>query len=180
MSDLLTHVLATFVVATVASWVVPGFARRHVPLATAGAVVPDLAKGYLVTGDTQVTLAGVTGSWYAVQTVGVVTCLAIAGAMLVERSERRVALAGLLGGASLHVSMDYLVIRAGGVAPPYLYPLTWAQLPSLDLYLSSSLWPSLVAVPTAVLVWYVDRRGLVPGASVTADRSGRSDGDRAN
>ncbi|WP_257298978.1 hypothetical protein [Haloarchaeobius sp. FL176] len=178
MSDLLTHALAAFVVATVASWVVPWLARRHVPLATAGAVAPDLAKGAFVTGDTQATVVGVTGSWYALQTVGVVTCLLVAGVVLVERAERRVALAALLGGTGLHVAMDYLVIRAGGVAPPYLYPLTWAELPSLDVYLSSSIWPSLVALPVAVLVWYVDRRGLAPGADSTAPD--RTDGDRAN
>lgn len=177
MSDLLTHVLAAFVVATVASWYVPGLARRHVPLATAGAAVPDLAKGYFVTGDPQVTVAGVTGSWYALQTVGVVACLLVAGTMLVERRERRVALATAAGGAGLHVAMDYLVIRAGGVAPPYLYPLSWAQLPSIDVYLSSAPWPSLVAVPTAALVWYVDRRGLAPGAAAGPGRSGD---DRAN
>ncbi|MFD1644698.1 hypothetical protein [Haloarchaeobius litoreus] len=180
MSDLLTHVLAAFVVATVASWYLPWLARRHVPLAVAGAVAPDLAKGSLVTGDTQVTLAGVTGSWDALQTVGVVTCLAVAGAMLVDRSERRVALAALLGGAWLHVSMDYMVIRAGGVAPPYLYPLTWARLPSLDVYLSSSLWPSLVAVPVAALVWYVDRRGQAHGNGRRPTSGDRSEGDRAN
>ncbi|MFC4405663.1 hypothetical protein [Haloarchaeobius iranensis] len=178
MSDLLTHALTAFAVATVASWVVPWLARRHVPLATAGAVVPDLAKGYFVTGDPQVTVAGVTGSWYALQTAGVVTCLLVAGVMLVERAERRVALAALLGGTGLHIGMDYLVIRAGGVAPPYLYPLTWAELPSVDAYLSSSVWPSLVALPVAALVWYVDRRGLAPGADSTAPE--RTDGDRAN
>ncbi|WP_256298616.1 hypothetical protein [Haloarchaeobius salinus] len=178
MSDLLTHVLAAFVVATVASWSLPWFARRHVPLATAGALAPDLAKGHFVTGDVLVTVAGVTGSWDALQTVGVVTCLVVAGVMLVERAERRVALAALLGGMCLHVAMDSLVIRAGGVAPPYLYPLTWAGLPSLDVYLSSSIWPSLVALPVAALVWYVDRRGLAPGADTTA--SERADGDRAN
>jgi hypothetical protein len=181
VSDLLTHVLVAFVVATVASWSLPWFTRRHVPLATAGAVAPDLAKGSLVTGDAQVTVAGVIGSWHALQTVGVVTCLVVAGAMLVERAERPAALAALLGGTGLHVSMDYLVVRAGGVAPPYLYPLTWAELPSFDVYLSSSLWPSLVALPVATLVWFVDRRGLAPGSDSTSSGTTEpADGDRAN
>ena len=187
MSDLLTHVLAAFVVATVASWYLPWLARRHVSLATAGAVLPDLAKGYLLAGDAQVTVAGVTGSWFALQTVGVVACVVVAGAMLVEQAERRAALVALLGGASLHVAMDYLVIRAGGVSPPYLYPLTWAELPSLDVYLSSSLWPSLVAVPVALVVWYVDRHGMAPGPGSAgartddaADSLDAADGDRAN
>ncbi len=157
MSDLLTHVLAAYVLATVASWSLDWLEPHHVPMAMVGAVVPDAAKVYLLTGTDRFTVAGVTGSWYALQTVGAAFCFSLAGSLLVPKRERRVVLAVLLGAVGLHVTMDYMVIRAGGVAPPYLYPLTWAELPSLDVYLSSSRWPSLVAVPTAGVVWLVDR-----------------------
>ncbi|WP_435360852.1 hypothetical protein [Haloarchaeobius sp. DFWS5] len=158
MSDLLTHVLAAYVAATVLSWRVDWLASRHVPMAMVGAVVPDAAKAYMLTGSTRVAVAGVEGSWYALQTVGAATCFVLAGSLLVPPRERRVVLGSLFGAVGLHVLMDYMVVRASGVAPPYLYPLTWAQLPSLDVYLSSSLWPSLVAIPVAGLVWFLDRQ----------------------
>ncbi|WP_439025685.1 hypothetical protein [Haloarchaeobius sp. DT45] len=158
MSDLLTHVLAVYVLATVASWSIDWLEPHHVPMAMVGAVVPDAAKVYMLTGDTRFTVAGVTGSWYALQTVGAAACFSLAGSLLVPKRERRVVLAVLLGAVGVHVGMDYFVIRAGGVAPPYLYPLTWAQLPSVDVYLSSSRWPSLVAIPVAGTVWLLDRR----------------------
>ncbi|WP_435335116.1 hypothetical protein [Haloarchaeobius sp. TZWWS8] len=158
MSDLLTHVLAAYVLATVASWRFSAIAARHVPLAMVGAVVPDAAKAYMLTGDPRFAVAGVELSWYALQTVGAAACFVLAGSLLFPREDRRVVLGVLSGAVGLHVCLDYLVIRAGGLAPPYLYPLTWVQLPSADVYLSSSLWPSLVAVPLACVVWLLDRR----------------------
>lgn len=157
MTDLLTHVLAAYVVTTLVTWRVDWVQQRHVPLAMVGSVVPDIAKVYLLTGSLRATVAGVEISWLALQTVGVALTIAVAGSLLVPPSERRPALLALVGGVLFHVGLDYPVSRAGGYAPPYLYPATWLQLPSADLYLSSDVWPAALAGTAAGLVWSYQR-----------------------
>ncbi|MFB6307705.1 MAG: metal-dependent hydrolase [Haloarculaceae archaeon] len=157
MTDLLTHVLVAFVAATVLSWVAGPVTKRHVPLAMVGAVLPDTAKAYLLLGSIRPSVLGVEVSWLALQTLGGSLALAGVVTLFVDRAERRPA-AALLGlGVGLHVLLDYLVVRAGGYAPPYLYPFTWAQLPAGNVYLSSDIWPGALAVAVAGVVVIVDR-----------------------
>lgn len=158
MTDLLTHVLTAYVLATVASWRLGWLHRRHVPLAMLGAAIPDAAKVYLLLGGVRTTVAGVEVGWLALQTLGAGLAFALVGGLLVPPAERRATLAALVGGLCTHVGMDYFVIRAGGLSPPYLYPFTWAQLPAGNLYLSADVWPSVVAVVVAASVVLVDRR----------------------
>lgn len=158
MTDLLTHVLAAYLLGAVVSRYWNRFDRRHVPLVMAGSVVPDAAKVYLLTGAHRTTVAGVEISWLALQTLGVTMSVAAIGALLIAPRERRAAFAALAAGVGLHIGLDYPVVRTGGLAPPYLFPVTWVQLPAGDLYLSSDVWPSLVALGLAVATWIVRRR----------------------
>lgn len=157
MSDLLTHALAGYVLGTIAAWTTP-LPRRHVPFVVAGAVLPDMAKVYLLFGSVRSTVLGVEFGWLALQTLGAALLAGGVVALAVTRPERRVGYASLVVGVGVHIALDYLVVRVGGVNPPYLYPFTWAQLPEVGLYLSSDVWPAAVAVPVAVAVWLVDRR----------------------
>ncbi|ERH04687.1 MAG: hypothetical protein J07HR59_01824 [Halorubrum sp. J07HR59] len=57
-----------------------------------------------------------------------------------------------IGGVS-HLILDLLVIRVDGDAPPYLFPITDWLPPAGNLYASSDIWPTLIALTTALLVW---------------------------
>lgn len=157
MTDLLTHVLAAYALVRVASWRLDWLADRHVALAMLGATVPDAAKLYLLVGMRH-TVAGVEMSLLALQTVGAALAFVAIGGLLVPARERHAAIPALTGGVLLHFALDYFVVRTGGRSPPYLYPLTWAQFPAGDLYLSADVWPSLVALVAALAVWLADRR----------------------
>jgi hypothetical protein len=148
VTDLLTHVLVAYALAALAARRTDRLDARHVPLATVGAVVPDAAKLHLLLGDTT-TLFGTELSWYALQTVGGIATLVGLCALAVERAERRAAALALTGGAAVHLVLDLGVTRVDGRAPPYLYPLTWWEVPSPGLYLSADPWPSLVALALA-------------------------------
>jgi hypothetical protein len=148
VTDLLTHVLVAYALATLLARRTDRLDARHVPLATVGAVVPDAAKLHLLLGDTT-TLFGTELSWYALQTVGGIAALVGLCALAVERAERRAAALALAGGATVHLLLDLGVTRVDGRAPPYLYPLTWWGVPSPGLYLSSDPWPSLAALALA-------------------------------
>lgn len=159
MTDLLTHVLVAYAVGTVLRWRSPRVGRRHVALAMAGATLPDLAKvRLLLPGDAVTTVLGVGVSPLAFHRIGPALALALATALLVERDERAAVAVALVAGVCSHFLLDLGVIRAAPTAPPYLYPLTWWRPPNPELYQSSDLLPSLVAVVLAAAVWALDRR----------------------
>lgn len=158
MSDLLTHVLVVFSVLTVASWRLD-WLGRYVAVGMVGAVLPDLVKVGLVVGpDAVEAVLGLPFSWLPLHRLGGVVVLAGLGAMAFSRPHRRRAFGALVFGATSGLVLDVGVIRANGVTPPYLYPLSWWQPPSWDLYLSSDGWPAVVAVAVAGAVWLLDRR----------------------
>ena len=157
MSDLLTHVLSMYVLSTLAVWQIDWFNRRYVGITMLGAVIPDAAKGLLLTGP-EFVVFGIRGSWYALQTIGSAVAFIFAGVLLFQADERPAIVGGLSLGVVTHMFLDLLVIRTDGTAPAYLYPLTWAHLPSGDIYLSSDIWPSLIIIGITSIIWYVDRR----------------------
>lgn len=157
MADLLTHVLFVYIILTVSSWYVD-MLRSYVSVAMIGAVIPDLAKIRLVLGSDAIEAAlNVPFSWFPVHRAGGILAVAGLGSLFFIRTHRLRGFVGLCFGASTGLLLDTLVIRANGVVPPYLYPFSWWQPPSLDLYLSSDVWPALVVIPLAVGVWWVDR-----------------------
>jgi hypothetical protein len=70
--------------------------------------------------------------------------------------ERRAIFDALSLGTMVHVFLDFLVIRTDAMTPPYLYPLTWAPLPSGGIYLSSDIWYSLIALLVSGIILYLD------------------------
>lgn len=159
MVDLLAHALFAYAVGATLQWV-GTIERRHVAVVVVGGVLPDVAKAHLVVGSGAVEAAvGLPFSWLALHRLGAVLAFAALGALLFARAERSVAFGTLVGGGLLHLALDALVIRADGRAPPYLYPLSWWRPPSGDLYLSSDLWPTAVAVVLAATAWWMTRRG---------------------
>lgn len=157
--DLLTHVLLAYVGATALSWRAAWFDRALVPVAMVGGVLPDVAKAYLLVPDgTVAALIGLPFTWNGLHRLGGAVALAGLGCLLVHRRSRRRVFGVLLAGALLHLGLDGLITRANGLAPPYLYPLTWWQPPAGGLYLSSDPWPAAASVVLALAVVVYDRR----------------------
>lgn len=162
MPDLLTHVLVGYsLVALAAAVDGPGVGRiepRHVGVGMVGAATPDLSKvGWAVPAGTTEALVGVPLSFTALHTLGGVLALAGVVALLFGRDERPAVFAVYASMGTVHLALDTLITRAGGYAPPYLYPLTWWQPPAGGVFVSSDLAPLLVAAPAAVAVWWATR-----------------------
>ncbi|MEZ3116198.1 metal-dependent hydrolase [Halobaculum sp. MBLA0147] len=156
MADLLTHVLVVAAVGTLAAR--RGLvARRFLPLAAVGAVAPDATKLTLLLGVQWGRVGGIPYSAWGYHTLGGVAVVAALGAVIVRRGDRGPAALALAAGGVSHLCLDLLVIRADGVAPPYLYPLTDWLPPAGNVYLSSDYWPAVVACCLAGLVWLLDR-----------------------
>lgn len=159
MPDLLTHVLAVYVVATGLTWTVRSVPRTLVPVSVVGAVLPDVVKIHLLVPNATVeAVLGVPFAWAPIHRLGGVLVLAGLCTLALERSYRRGAFVALVGGASTHLFLDSLIRRANGLTPPYLYPFSWWHPPSGDLYLSSEPWPATLALIVAAAVFFHDRR----------------------
>lgn len=162
MVDLLAHVLVAYVTGTLLAW--RGRLRSaSVPILMVGAVLPDLAKlGTVVSPGRVEALLGLPFEWLVFHRLGGIALVAGLGALLFAPGRRRAAWLLLVAGAGEHLVLDAFVIRAGGFVPPYLYPLTWWQPPAVGLYVSSDLWPLVVAAALATGAWALTT-GRVPG-----------------
>ncbi len=163
MPDLLTHVLAAYVLATLLSFRYEWITPQYVTAAMVGAAVPDLAKISLAVSSYQVqAVLGVPFDWFAIHTLGgslvaVAICALLAG----EKHRRKVFLLLALGAASHHL-LDALLITPTGYSYAIFWPLSTYHPPSPGLFLSTDRWPAAVSGLTAVTVWYF--RYQRPGA----------------
>ena len=158
MADLLTHVLAAYALATVASWRWKRLTEPWIAVVMIGALLPDLNRiGLLVTDAAIEATLGATFGIDAVHTLGGSVLLAGAGAMVVADDHRRV-FALLLAGALSHLLVDGLKVYADDDAGVWLYPFTWYRHPTPNLYVSSDSTVLAAALAVAIGVTVVDRR----------------------
>ncbi|QLH81514.1 hypothetical protein [Halosimplex pelagicum] len=159
MADLLTHVLAAYVVLTVASWRVDRITPQWVAVGMCGGAIPDLVKVDLVVDSMAVEGAlGAPFTWSAVSTLGGVALVAGAIALAFGPRYRRRAYAYLVAGGALSLVLDGLRVYADGRAGPWLYPVTWWRPPTPSLYVTSDPRVLVVAVVAAAAVFAANRR----------------------
>lgn len=159
MPDLFTHMLAVYILYKPISWYISWFSDRYLGVMMIGGIIPDLSKiRQLGLTDPINQLLGQELILNGIHRLGPTAALAGIGAMLFQRGERWRAFGWLMAGSGLHFVLDLTVKRAGGVAPPYLYPLTWWEPPTLNILLSSNAWPMVLTSVLTIIVWGVDQR----------------------
>lgn len=157
--ELLTHILASYVLATGLSpryeWITPEFVTGVM----IGAIGSDLNRvGVLVTSEAVKAVFGVPFSWTGIHTLGGSVLVVRIGALLVTPRHRpRVLLLLTLGMFSYH-ALDLLPVSASGYSYQVLWPLSAYQSPTPGIYLSSDRWPRAIMAVIAGGVWYVRYR----------------------
>ena len=157
MADLLTHVLAAYALATIASWRYERLTKPWVAVVTIGALLPDLNRiGLLITDAAVESALGVSFDIDGIHTLGGAVLLAGAGAMVVTDRHHRV-FALLVAGALSHLLVDGVKAYADGEAGVWLYPFTWYRHPTPNVYVSSD--PNVLAAVllVAIAVAGIDR-----------------------
>lgn len=178
MPDLLAHAFIAYSICRVLSWRYPWLADQYVTVGMVGAFIPDLVKvDLLFSSETMTRVLGVPFSWGSLQTGGGVVVSVLIGVVLLAPTERRRGGALLAVGAGSHLLADSQLITASGRTIQPLWPLLQYRVPSLGLYHSTQIWPTLVAGGVAALVWashrYVMRPGDEPPSSLGPLRDGR-------
>lgn len=159
MADVLTHVIAGYVIGTVLSFRYEWMRPAHVTLVMIGALSPDFVKIELFVPDMAVeAMLGLPFSWAPLHTVGGSIVVVLLGSLLLGPTYRWRALALFAIGAASHHALDVVLVTATGYSYAVFWPLTEYRPPAGDLYLSSDRWPALVSGGLAVVVWFVDRR----------------------
>jgi hypothetical protein len=157
MADLLTHVLAAYIVGTLLSFRYTWLTRQYVTVVMIGAMLPDLNRLHLLLHPYVVeTTFGAPFSWFGLHTFGGIVFLSLSGAVLVGTGHRGRVVALLLLGTVSHLALNALLFLPSGLAPPLWWPVTEARLSTPGLYLSYHR-ESVVAGLVAAGVWYLRR-----------------------
>lgn len=156
MADLLTHVLVPFILLTPLGWRFDWLESRWTAVAMGGAAIPDLVKlSVLLDARTIEALLGVPFSYRAVSSAGGLLLIAAAIALLFAEARRRVFGFLVVGGSSALV-LDGLRAFADGYANPWLYPFSYARIPTPSLYVTSDVGVTLLAVGLGLAVFILD------------------------
>lgn len=153
MTELLTHVLAGYVIGTLLSFHFDWLRAPYVSAVMVGAILPDLTKVSLVVSPESVAAAvGVPFDWFALHTPFGTVLTAGIGALLVGDGHRgRVFMLLLVGGAS-HYVLDAILISPSRFSSVLLWPFYTVHVSLPMLVLSSDRWPAIIAVSIAAAV----------------------------
>lgn len=157
MADLLTHVLIGYSIGMILSWKYDWIKPPYVTGLMVGAALPDIVRIRILIDSTRVeSFFGIPFSWTPLHTgVGVFLSLLVLTSFFTGKRAKRIFL--IIGtGAISHLFLDSLLISASGFSYPLFWPLTYQYLPSGGLYLSSDMFPAVVAAFVAFIVWFVD------------------------
>lgn len=159
MADLLTHVLAAYVLGTLLSFRYTWLTPRYVTIVMVGTMLPDLNRLSLFVDPYLLeTTIGIPFSWFGLHIFGGLVLLSLCGAVLVKSGHRWCVFALLMIGAISHLALDALLFLPSGLAPPLWWPLTETRFPTPGMYMSYHREPVVVAGLVAAGVWYLRQR----------------------
>lgn len=159
MADLLTHVLVTYVLATVLSWKLGWLTPPYATVAMAGATLPDLNRLELVVpAGTLGSVFGIPFHWGAFHTFGGSVLVVLIGTILVPDTQRGRVFGLLVLGVLSHLGLDLLLVQPTPRSYAALWPFIDYRPPTVGLYRSTDRWPAAIAVTVAGVVALITRR----------------------
>lgn len=168
MAELLTHVLAALAIGIILSWWLRWVTPPMIAAAMVGATLPDLNRLGIILPETVIrSTFEVTWGWTAFHRLGGTLLVVLIVALMVPRHYTIPVLAMLIVGATSHYALDILLWRPSGLTSPLFWPLSDYRIPIQGVYLSSDRWPTGLAILTAGIVLWIDRR--VMGRAIDHD-----------
>ncbi len=157
MADLLTHVLVAYSVGVVLSWRYQWIKKHHITLLMIGATLPDLTRIGLIVEPAYIHGLGLPFNYFPLHTI--IGSLIIAF-IITQFVNDGLAFPIIGVGALSHHLLDSLLLNASGYSYPMFWPVSSYSPPSPGLYLSTDMWPALVAGTISLAIWMIDRKKL--------------------
>lgn len=158
MTELLTHVLAGYIIGTVLSFRLDWLRAPYVTVVMVGAILPDMTKVAIVIPPESVeAVLGIPFDWFALHTPFGTVITAGIGALLVGDGHRQRVFVLLLVGGVSHFVLDAILISPSRFSSVLLWPFYTAHVPLPMLVLSSDRWPAIIAASVAGVVWFARR-----------------------
>lgn len=159
MAELLTHVLAAFIIAVVLSWKFAWITPPLVAAAMVGAAIPDLNRIRLVLPEATIeAVIGLPWRWGIFHRAGGVLVVCVLFSLLVPREYMKAVFGMLVLGAASHFFIDYFLWQPSGSTNLMLWPFADLTIEYQGFYRSSDRWTAVVSVLLASLVLVIDRR----------------------
>ncbi|MFW6196140.1 MAG: metal-dependent hydrolase [Thermoplasmatota archaeon] len=159
MADLLTHSLVAFSIGTMLSWRFKKINAQLITILMIGSVLPDLTRIGLILESTFIEKTlNIPYSWQPLHTLGGVVIVIAVLTLLVNKKNSRYVLPLLSVGAFSHLFLDAFLIKVSGRSYTMFFPITTYNPEIPGFYLSTDMWPAVVAVITAFIIYQVDSR----------------------
>ena len=158
MAELFTHVLAAFIIATIASWRFNWITPPLIVACMVGAAIPDLNRiELLIPADTITAVTGLPWDWAITHRAGGALLIALLFTLLVHKNVRKPVFALLCVGIASHFIIDYFLWQPTGQTNLMLWPFLDLTVDYQGFYRSSDRWTAVVATITAGIVLGIDR-----------------------
>ena len=158
MAELLTHVLAAFIFATVASWRFTSITPPLVIACMIGAVIPDLNRVDLILpAETITALTGLPWEWGVFHRAGGALLVAVIFALLVRGDLRIPVFAMLTVGIASHFFIDYFLWQPTGATNLMLWPFLHVTVDYQGFYRSTERWTAVLAIIGTAIILVIDR-----------------------
>ena len=157
MADLLTHALIAFSITTVLSWRYTSITSSYITAAMVGSTLPDLTRiGLIIDSVVIEETLNIPFSWPPLPTLGGVLITATIITALVDKKHTKPVFLLLGLGAASHLILDIFLINASGHSYAVLFPFSSIHPATPGFYLSTNVWPVIVAGLIAIFVWRID------------------------
>lgn len=159
MADLLTHALVAFSIGTALSWKFKRITPQFITIMMIGSVLPDLNRIELLLDPAAIqNTLDIPFSWQPFHTLGGVLLIIGILTLLVSKKNSELIFSLLCIGAFTHFLLDIFLLNASGTTFIIFFPITTFRPEMQGFYLSTDVWPAIVAAYTAIIVWFLDLR----------------------
>ncbi len=157
MADLLTHIIVGYTVGMLLSWRYEKIHEAHITAVMVGTILPDVIRIHLLIESAWVeNTLNIPFSWGPIHTLAGVLILSILFFLFTERRYSKMVLLLVVIGGGSHLLLDSFLSTASGHAFAVLWPFLRSHPLIPGFYVSTDVWPALIAVPIGIMIWAID------------------------
>lgn len=157
MADLLTHVLVAYTIGILLSVKYTWINSSMVTAMMVGSAIPDLTRVGLIVQPSRIEDMGIPFAFSPIHTLaGSFVIVLILACFVDSRYFKPVVIVLTLGMLSHHI-LDLFLMNVSGYSYAIFWPATIYQPPAFGPYMSTDMWPAVIALLAATLAFMVKK-----------------------